>query len=595
MTSKTSKALAAPNFLKQLASVNPKSGARRWFFVLHDQLSSEIGPLAQAAPGSAGIVLIESRHHSSLRPFHRQRLALLMANQRHFALEQAARGVSVHYVFTKLPFAAALEPVAGKLGPLTAMLPAERETRFELAPLVSAGLLNFVAHGGWLTTLEMFTASHAKPGGPWKMDSFYRHVRQETGILMKGAGKSRGYVGGKVSFDVENRLPYRGPPTDPVAPALPVFKPDAITTEVLRTIETEFAHHPGKLDGSTLPATIHDAKALWTWAKKHCLPHFGPFEDAMSERSRTLFHTRLSALINIHRLLPRAIVSQAEQLDIPLASKEGFIRQILGWREFVRHVHNATEGFRSLASGPVPTAKSPSDAGYSRWSGKPWPAPAHPVSSDGGAEPAVLQANPSPLPSAFWGATSGLNCLDTVVRSVWDEAYSHHITRLMVLANLATLLDVNPRELTDWFWVAYADAYDWVVEPNVLAMGTYSVGGVMTTKPYIAGSAYIDKMSDYCSSCRFDPGSTCPITRLYWAFLKRHEPLLKNNPRVMMPMRSLAKRSKEQLAADAQTFVRVRDVLVNGRELAPQDFSPSGKPATSVTTPSIFKKPAKHA
>ena len=175
-----------------------------------------------------------------------------------------------------------------------------------------------------------------------------------------------------------------------------------------------------------------------------------------------------------------------------------------------------------------------------------------------------------PLPPVFWGTPSGLACLDRVVADVWAEGYTHHITRLMVLANLATLLDVSPRELTDWFWVAYADAYDWVVEPNVLGMGTYAVGDLMTTKPYVSGAAYIARMSDYCEICAFDPTTTCPITRLYWAFLARHEMRLRDNPRLRLPLQALRKRPTARREEDAKTFQHVRATLAAGSALSAQ-------------------------
>jgi deoxyribodipyrimidine photolyase-related protein len=235
-------------------------------------------------------------------------------------------------------------------------------------------------------------------------------------------------------------------------------------------------------------------------------------------------------------------------MTLPLASQEGCIRQILGWREFVRHVHLATDGFRSLPGSAPPIAEHP---------------------GDGGAMPSVLGAS-GPLPPVFWGSPSGLACLDRVVGDVWAEGYSHHITRLMVLANLATLLDVSPRELTDWFWVAYTDAYDWVVEPNVLGMGTYAVGDLMTTKPYVSGAAYIARMSDYCEICAFDPTTTCPITRLYWAFLARHEMRLRDNPRLRLPLQALRKRPTARREEDAKTFQHVRATLAAGRTFSPQ-------------------------
>ena len=152
---------------------------------------------------------------------------------------------------------------------------------------------------------------------------------------------------------------------------------------------------------------------------------------------------------------------------------------------------------------------------------------------------------------------------------MWEEAYSHHITRLMVLSNLATLLDISPRELTDWFWVAYIDAFDWVVEPNVLAMGTFGVGELMTTKPYVSGAAYIDKMSDYCESCSFHPKKSCPITSLYWAFLNRKRKQLEGNRRIALPLASAAKRSAEKKKEDKRVFEWVRERLAAGERVEP--------------------------
>ena len=190
---------------------------------------------------------------------------------------------------------------------------------------------------------------------------------------------------------------------------------------------------------------------------------------------------------------------------------------------------------------------------------------------DGGAAPCSLGGE-TPLPPAYWGNRSGFNCLDHVVDSVWSEGYSHHITRLMILANLATLLDVSPRELTDWFWIAYTDAYDWVVEPNVLGMGTYALGNLMTTKPYVAGASYINRMSDFCPDCGFDPKKSCLITNLYWAFLARNEDKLKSNPRIAMIINGLAKRGSDLRSRDRKIFELVRDRLVQGERVSVRDI-----------------------
>jgi deoxyribodipyrimidine photolyase-related protein len=539
-------------------------------YVPYDQLSDGIGPLSREEPGELGIVLIEAPAKAARRPYHKQKLALVLANQRHFALEQAARGVAVRYEVAKTDYASTLRELSVELGVLRTMDPAERELRHELAPLVAQGIVQIVPHEGWLSHREEFLAGVGR-APPYRMDAFYRALRTRTGILMAG-GKPEG---GKFSFDALNRRPYRG---QPKAPTRPSFVPDEITTEVCALIERQFAHHPGQLRPAQLPATKADAEALWRFALDQCIPLFGPFEDAMAKDEDTLFHTCISPLLNLHRLLPARVVSDVATLaHVPLESREGFVRQVLGWREFVRHVHVETDGFRTLPDGPAPTQTSPGDGGHGRWQGKPWPgaeAPGH-----GGAAPSVLGAD-MPIPPAYWGTPSGLACLDHVVASVFRDGFSHHITRLMVLSNLGTLLGIRPRDLTDWFWVAYIDAYDWVVEPNVLGMGTFAVGELMTTKPYVSGAAYLHKMSDYCGSCAFDPKKNCPITRLYWAFLGRHADRFAKNPRTSGPVASLRRRSEADRAEDARVFESMRSLLARGERITEASLhSPGAAPA----------------
>ena len=505
-------------FRQQLAKLATPEAGRRWVYVPYDQLTDRIGPLAALAPDETGIVLVESAAKGRRRPYHRQKLALILANQRHFALEQARRGVAVRYLQTEGTYADALTPVLEELGALACMEPAEHELGTELAGLD----LTVEPHAGWLTTDAHFEGC----GG--RMDRFYRAVRKDLDVLME-AGKP---VGGAWSFDADNRKPWRG---EPDLPEPPRFEPDDITQEVGAFVEEAFADHPGTLDLATLPVTQADAERLWAWALDACLPTFGPYEDAMTVQSTGLFHTRVSALMHLHRLLPQRVLDDVLALDIELNSKEGFVRQVLGWREFVRHVHRTTDGMQACESNHL------------------------------GAHHA--------LPAAWWGkGASGLHCLDQVVGDVWREGYSHHITRLMVLSNIATLLDINPRELTDWFWVAYTDAFDWVVEPNVLGMGTYATGDLMTTKPYVSGAAYINRMSDYCGSCRFDPKTTCPITNLYWAFLARHEDQLAENHRMRMPYASLRKRAQDKRVHDAAVFETVHEALQAGRALTPEEI-----------------------
>lgn len=551
------------HFQTELAARQGDSAGRRWIFVPHDQLTDSIGPLSREDPAELGIVVVENQWMARRRPYHRQRLAFVLSNLRHFALEQAARGLAVRHVIGDAPYARILEPIARELGPLRLMRPAERELRADLDPLIARGRLEVIPHEGWLTSRAQFDAAFAG-SSRWRMDTFYRHIRRETGILMR-AGKP---VGGKFSWDLENRKPWRGTPP---APKPLRYAVDAITEEVADEIESDFSEHPGQLDPGALPATPNDAARAWRWARRHCLEHFGPYEDAMSRRSRTLFHTQISALMNLHRLLPARVVSDVAAMDLPLASQEGFIRQVLGWREFVHHVHEATDGFRKLPRRTAPKrAKKPGDGGFARWSGKPWRSGRSPIRIDGGACPSALRAR-APLPPAFWGDPSGLACLDRVTRDVWQTGYGHHTTRLMVLSNLATLLSLSPREITDWFWIAYSDAYDWVVEPNVLGMGTFALRDLFTTKPYVSGAAYIDKMSDYCGECAFDPKRDCPITPLYWSFLDRNATRLRGNARVAMPLRALAKRPAAKRRSDRRVADWARRSIARGQLLRPID------------------------
>lgn len=544
------------------AEGQPDPAGRRWVYVPYDQLTDELGPLAEHDPRELGIVMVESPWKAELRPYHRQKLALVLANGRHFALEQARRGVAVRHEVAWGPLRDTLVPLVQELGPLTMMEAAERELREDLRPLVDVGVISVVPHAGWLTSPGEFDPRGKGP--PWRMDAFYRRVRRRSGLLMTDDGE---FEGGKLSLDAANRKPWPG---EPAAPTPPRFTPDEITREVGALVEERFGHHPGRLDLEALPATLDDARRQWAWARRECMPHFGPYEDAMSRHARGLFHTRVSPLLNLHRLRPATLVEDvAGDGSLPLSCREGFVRQILGWREFVRHVHRVTDGLRQGAPRPE---RQPGDGGYARWAGQSWPQSDPQAIADGGASPSELGAR-APLPAAYWGRESGLGCLDAVVDAVWEEGYSHHITRLMVLCNVAALLDVSPRMLTDWFWAAYVDAYDWVVEPNVLAMGTYGTGPLMTTKPYVCGAGYISRMSDYCEACAFDPKKDCPLTPMYWAYLARHREALSNNPRLNLPLASLEKRAPARRDADARVFARVSERLAKGEVVAPADVA----------------------
>ncbi len=545
--------------------MQPISGdiaGRRWIYVPYDRYTDRTGPLTEQAADQTGIVIVESTAKALRRPYHKRKLVVLIANMRHFALEQAARGVKVLYHFTERSHGQALVEVQNysRLPELTVMQPAERELRLDLAQAVADGLkLREVPDTTWLSTTEDFTTVFGtyKAGRSYVMDRFYRRMRQQTNILMQNAKP----VGGQFSYDADNRNPYKN--QIPV-PAPPFFPADAITREVIDLVEKIYPHHFGArvtADNYDLPATQVDSDRFWRFGLEQLLPHFGPYEDAMRDDQLQLFHSRTSVLVNLGRLLSADLIRDVEAAAssgaVSLSSAEGFIRQLLGWREFMRHIHEQTDGYRLLA-GHVPQEHRANIQEVSP-DQTPGAAQAYALPSRKKSQPdPYVGATPSalgaalPLPAVYWGVKSGLHCMDTVVEQVVRDGWSHHITRLMVLSNLATLCGFSPRELTDWFWFAYVDAYDWVVETNVLGMATYADGGLTATKPYVSGAAYINKMSNYCGHCQYDPKKStgegsCPFTALYWTFLERNQTVLGNNFRLQMPYNTLRKKSSQDL------------------------------------------------
>ncbi len=522
--------------VRQYEPTEAEARKRRWIYVPYDRLHDGVGPLSETKPEDAVVVLMESRAKGTRRDYHKKKLVLVLSAMRHFALEQGERGCRVVYGASPTSFSDGLLALQERWewSELLVNRPAERELRVELREAKEGrGLrIRAVQDTAWMTATEDFEAVFGKPevrGGEernteyaagkrhYLMDRFYRAMRRKTGFLMEGAQP----VGGQWSYDSENRKPYRG---EVPIPERPRFPPDAITLEVMAFIEARYAEHFGSTEGFEIPVTRADAERAWHFALEQMLPHFGPWEDAMSAVHPDLFHSLTSAPLNLTLLRPVDLVAQTaaayEAGKVPLQSAEGFIRQLLGWREFMHHLHEATDGYRT-------------------------------VQKDGA--PNFLDAHRK-LPPVYWGTTSGMRCMDTVVAQVIDKGWSHHITRLMVLSNLATLCGFSPRELTDWFWIAYVDAYDWVVEPNVLGMSTFGDGGLTATKPYVSGAAYINRMSDYCGKCALNPKTStgpgsCPFTALYWSFLERNEAKLAGNQRMRMPMNTMLKKGAAERGA----------------------------------------------
>jgi deoxyribodipyrimidine photolyase-related protein len=518
-------------FFEQIAHFEPtadEANERRWIYVPYDRLHEGVGPLSEVRAEDAVVVMMESIAKQTRRPYHKKKLTLVLSAMRHFALEQGERGCRVVYGQSATSFGDGLLALQEKWGwdELVVNRPAERELRVELEGARAEGLrVREVEDTAWLSTTADFEGVFGKmkvreagaAQRQYLMDRFYRAMRQKTGLLMRG-GKP---VGGKFSFDAENRKPYRG---EVPVPRRPTFAPDAITREVMELVERRHPETFGRIEGFDLAVTRKDAEAGWAFALQHLLPHFGPYEDAMSMAEPDLFHSMTSPQLNLTLLRPQQLVEDvAEAYEagaVPLGSAEGFIRQLLGWREFMRHIHETTDGFRTLQADGAPN---------------------------------YLDAS-KPLPPVYWGKPSGMRCMDTVVAGVVQNGWSHHITRLMVLSNLATLCGFSPRELTDWFWFGYVDAYDWVVEPNVLGMATFADGGLTATKPYVSGAAYINRMSDFCGGCALDPKKTlgegsCPFTAMYWSFLERNEEKLSGLNRMAMPLNSMRKKSGEERKA----------------------------------------------
>ncbi len=559
-------------FLEDMRDAWPtleQARGRQWVFVPYDRLNDRIGPLAELKPNDAGLILIESHAKGRNRPYHKKKVLVVLSNMRHFALEQQARGVLVAYRNAPESYGEQLLAVQRELeiSVIQTTEPAERELRKDLDIAVAAGLkLQFVEDNAWISTVEDWRAvfgakTPGRSGRQYLMETFYRHMRKKTGLLMNGTGK---FVGGKLSFDEDNRNPYRGEVPVPMRPS---FAPDAITLELIAWLSSNGIESIGTFDGFDLPCTAVECATFWTFALTELLPHFGPFEDAMSAREPMLFHSAISALMNVSRLLPHEVVAEVaagyDGMTIPLASAEGFIRQIIGWREFMRHMHAETDGYRTLPQAPDPPENLHANE-YSRLLVKERNAAA----PDLPAMPSALDAH-LPLPPAYWGVRSGMFCLDTATGQVMQQGWSHHILRLMVLSNLATLCGFSPRELTDWFWVAYVDAYDWVVESNVLGMATFADGGLTATKPYVSGAAYIDRMSDYCGKCALNPKKStgpgsCPFTSLYWTFMERHVDTLGTNQRMRMPYATLRKKTTEDREALRERAARAVGQLQRG-------------------------------
>ena len=456
----------------------------------------------------------------------KQRIAVFLAAMRHFRDALRADGYPV--VYTELnqrkktdSFATRLAADVKRLRPekVRVTRPGEWRVWKTLETVCAdAGVpLERLEDRHFYTTPEDF-AKHAEGRKSLRMEFFYREVRKRFDVLMEGDGP----VGGEWNYDADNRESFgkNGPRETPDGPG---FCPDATTREVIDLVNRRFAGHPGSLDSFAWAVCRADAERALRDFIKNRLPLFGRYQDAMWTGEPWLYHSLLSSCLNLKLLNPREVVDAAEAAyrsgHAPLAAVEGFIRQILGWREYVRGIY---------------------------WNHMPEYKDRNAMGADG------------PLPDFYWTGDTGLECLRQAIGQTLEHGYAHHIQRLMVTGLYALLLGVDPEKVHEWYLAVYVDAVEWVELPNTLGMSQYGDGGLMASKPYVATGQYVNRMSNYCRNCPMDPrkktgDDACPFTTLYWDYLLRHETDLKGNQRMRLQVRNL-----ERLGAEERQAIRAR-------------------------------------
>ena len=470
--------------------------------MLGDQLHRRLGALGQAAPQTARILFVESAAKLRSKRWHVQRAHLVLSGMRHLADELRSEGFEVDYRHSD-SLSEGLNSHRAQFMP-GRVLASEPASWDGLAMLRSNGV-HTVRSNQFLTHPDEF-ADWAGGRTRLKMEDFYRWQRRRLGYLMDGDEPA----GGRWNFDHDNRL---GPPKGPYEWPAPYRRElDPIDQEVLADLRGSSAPAAPGVWGSdpdgTWPTSRPHALAQLDHVIQTVLPGFGPYEDAMLTTNWHLAHTLLSPALNLGMLHPREVCDAIELAyragHIPIASAEGAIRQIIGWREYV-------------------------------W-GTYWL-----------LMPAYRRENRldahRPIPPALLGGSTRMRCVEHVMRDINEHGYTHHIQRLMILGNLALLAGINPQSLVEWMWAGFVDGAEWVMLPNVIGMALFADGGRMATKPYAAGGAYIDRMSDYCKGCSYDRkqrtgDNACPFTTLYWDFLARNRDVLLRNPRVAQQVRA---------------------------------------------------------
>jgi deoxyribodipyrimidine photolyase-related protein len=500
----------------------------RLVLVLGDQLTPRLSALMAAEKSRDIVVMAEVADEASYVPHHPKKIALIFAAMRKFAVDLRADGWDVRY--------AQLDDTEN-----AGSIPAELLRRAE-----DTGITEVIATepGEWrlihalrdcplkMTVLEddRFLASHgefdrwADGRKALRMEYFYRDMRRKTGLLMDGDQP----LGGKWNYDHDNRKPAPGSVTH--GPKW--FEPDAVTEEVLDLVSTRFADNFGVLRPFGYATDRQQAQEALTHFVDYALPSFGDYQDAMLDQNRFLYHSLVSAYLNIGLLDPLEVCQAVEagfrKGGVPLNAAEGFIRQIIGWREYVRGIY-----FRE---GPDYTSRN------------------------------ILNHNRH-LPDLYWGAETDMRCVGQAVAQTQEDAYAHHIQRLMVTGNFGLLAGIDPHALHEWYLAVYIDAFEWVEAPNTVGMSQFADGGIIASKPYVSSGNYINKMSDHCKRCSYDVKAktgtkACPFNLLYWHFMDRHRDRFQGNPRMAQMYRTFDRMDadrRETVLREAEEFLARMD------------------------------------
>lgn len=499
------------------------------YLVLGDQLSHRLSSLKDVVTGTDLIWMCELRSEATRVKHHKKKIAFIFSAMRHFAAELKAAGQSVHYThytdsdnggsFTG-EVARALE--AHPIERIVVTAPSEYAVLQEIESWQAQFDIEVEIRPDdrFLCTIEAFR-QWADGRKQLRMEYFYREMRRTHNILMEGDEPA----GGQWNYDSENRKP---PKKGLDVPPTYMSAPDAITAEAIELVDETFEDHFGDLEPFHFAVTAAQARDALSQFIEQRLANFGDYQDAMLQDEPWMYHSHLSLYINCGLLTPLECIEAAEtayrEEQAPLNAVEGFIRQLLGWREYVRGLY---------------WLKMPEYASLNYFDAK------------------------RELPEFFWTAKTNMNCLRQCLKETKANAYAHHIQRLMVIGNFALIAGLDPKQVNEWFWIVYADAYQWVELPNVSGMILFADGGLLASKPYAASGAYINKMSNYCKDCRYavskkNGPDACPFNYLYWDFLMRHQDVLQGNPRMAMIYRTLAKMSSERVEAtkeDSQRFL----------------------------------------